>query len=1093
MFTHLHVHTHFSFGIGASSPETLAEAAAKRDFRALACTDTNGVYGVIEFQRACEAAGVRPILGAHLVTDDEETLAIATDERGWAALCRAITRIHWDGKDAEDAESGNSEARVGMLAEEGAQGVGRSGSQARPDGVGMPTRAERQQTHTLSSHLANDRDGLVLLSSDTAFLERVLRRSGPRDLYAELRPGKERHAVVAESRRLGLPAAVTAGVVMAHPEDWSRHRLLRAIHLNTTLSALEQRVAAHDATARLSPRDAWLRPTADIARAFPDCPEAVHAAAEIAERCEYRIPIGRVVAPRFADARDAFERLQALAYAGAERRYGTVAPVTRERLERELGIIRAKGFADYFLVVQDIVRHAPTHCGRGSVANSMVSYCLGITHVEPLGAGLLFERFLNPERRDPPDIDLDFPWDERDAVLGYVFRHYPHPQAAMVANHNTFRLRGALREVAKVHGRPAGEIREVTRRIPWYDEEPLDQLLASHPNFQALDLPAGWRELARQAEPLVGIPRHLSVHPGGVVIVPTALTDYVPTEPAVKTLDGFPDLTVPVIQFEKDGAEDAGLVKIDLLGNRSLAVIRDAIAAVQAHTGRLIDYTSSDPSDDEATKALFRTGRTMGVFYTESPASRALCAKSRADTFELLVLNTSIIRPASNRFIRTYLERLHGAPYEPLHPVLRDTLADTFGVMVYQEDVVNVCATFAGMSLATADGLRKSLSKKRPAKQLAGYAEEFFTGALALGRDVETVKRVWEMIMSFAGYSFCKGHSASYIQVAQHSCYLRAHYPAEFMAAVLANGGGFYHPFAYVAEAMRMGLVVLPPDVNASEFRCTGRDGTLRIGLQFVKELSADGATRLLVAREDAEDAEDAKDGTLPPPPLRPLRPFISLSDLRERTGLAPSDLRALIKVGALDSIAGDWTRPMMLWMVDSKDGKDGKDAGSLLSISSSSASSASSSSVPRLKAYPLERRRQEEYAALGFITDEHPMRLHAESLARFRLCPSTELHRHVGEHVLAAGMLTTAKPVHTLKDEPMQFATFDDGEGLIETVLFPQVFHDRGHVLFDQGPFIFRGKVEEEFGSVTLTITQLDRLERMLAKMTARTSRGGS
>ena len=267
-------------------------------------------------------------------------------------------------------------------------------------------------------------------------------------------------------------------------------------------------------------------------------------------------------------------------------------------------------------------------------------------------------------------------------------------------------------------------------------------------------------------------------------------------------------------------------------------MIRDAIAAVREHTGRQIDYTTADAGEDGGTRELFRTGRTMGVFYTESPASRQLCAKSRADTFELLVLNTSIIRPASNRFIRTYLERLHGVPYEPLHPMLRDTLADTFGIMVYQEDVVNVCAVFAGMPLATADGLRKSLSKKRPAKALAGYAEEFFAGAIALGREPETIRRVWEMIMSFAGYSFCKGHSASYIQVAQHSCYLRAHYPAEFMAAVLANGGGFYHPFAYVAEAMRMGLTVLPPDVNASDFRCTGLGTKLRIGLQFIKGLS---------------------------------------------------------------------------------------------------------------------------------------------------------------------------------------------------------------------------------------------------------------
>jgi error-prone DNA polymerase len=1017
---HLHLHTHFSFGIGVSSPEELAVAAAERGLRALACTDTNGVYGMIEFQRACDAAGVRPILGAHLVTDAEETVALASDERGWAALCRAVSGIRW-GCSGTDGQTG-----------------------------GPP----------LSDVLARDRGGLLLLSRDAAFLERVAVASGTRDLYAELVPGKERHAVLAAARRLGIPAAVTNAVVMAHPEDWARHRLLRAIHLNTTLSACP--------SAQLSPRDAWLRPAADLVRLFPDCPEALHAAAEIAERCEYRIPWGRIVAPRLTDVNDAFERLRAEAYAGAERRYGMVAPVTRDRLEHELRIIGMKGFADYFLVVKDIVAHGPTHCGRGSVANSIVSYCLGITHVEPLGAGLLFERFLNPERKDPPDIDLDFPWDERDQVLAYVFHRYPRPQAAMVANHNCFRLRGALREVAKVHGRPAGEIREVTRRIPIFEDLPLEETLASHPNFRELDLPPAWRDFARMAEPLVGLPRHLSLHPGGVVIVPTALTDYVPIEPAVKQLDGHPDVTVPVIQFEKDGAEDAGLVKIDLLGNRSLAVIRDAIAAVGVNTGRHIDYTSSDPEDDEPTKELFRTGRTMGVFYTESPASRQLCARSRADTFELLVLNTSIIRPASNRYIRTYLQRLHGAPYEPLHPVLRDTLADTFGIMVYQEDVVNVCSVFAGMPLATADGLRKSLSKKRPAKALSGYAEEFFRGALALGRDPETIKRVWEMIMSFAGYSFCKGHSASYIQVAQHSCYLRAHYPAEFMAAVLANGGGFYHPFAYVAEAIRMGLTVLPPDVNASEFRTIGRGHEVRIGLQFVKGLSADAAERIL----------EARDG-----------PFRSVFDFQHRTGLHADDLRLLIKVGALDSIAGDWTRPMMLWMVDAGTKADGQGSSRVNGRKLPRGQSPPARqpdwfanlppAIPVLRDYSPDRRHREEHATLGFLTDTHPMRLHADDLARFRICPSSELHRHVGEYVLLAGMLTTAKPVHTLEDEPMEFATFDDGDGLIETVLFPRVYRERGHVLFDQGPFIFRGKVEEEFGAITVTVTHLDRLER--------------
>ena len=916
-----------------------------------------------------------------------------------------------------------------------------------------------------------------------------LKLSGPTDLYAELRPGKERHEVLATARRMGIPYVATGAVMFANAEDWSRHRLRVAIANNTTLSALDR------ATAPLSPcpaAHAWLRPAADLARHFPDCPEALRASLEIAERCRYRIPIGRTVAPRMADTDDALARLRALAWEGAERRYGTIAPITRDRLEHELAIIAVKNFADYFLVVHDIVQHGPTHCGRGSVANSMVSYCLGITHVEPLGAGLLFERFLNPERRDPPDIDLDFPWDERDRILAYVFQRYPHPRAAMVANHNTFRLRGALREVAKVHGRPNGEIREVTRRIPWYsDDVPLGELLATHPNFQGLDLPASWREYAALAAPLVGTPRHLSLHPGGVVIVPTALTDYVPVERAAKVLDGFPDLAVPVIQFEKDGAEDAGLVKIDLLGNRSLAVIRDAIAAVKVHTGREIDYTRADPEDDEPTRALFRTGQTMGVFYTESPASRMLCAKSRADTFELLVLNTSIIRPASNRFIRIYLERLHGGPWQPLDPCLRDTLAETFGVMVYQEDVVNVCAAFAGMPLSTGDGLRKALSKKRPVKQLAAYAEEFFEGAARLGRDPDTAQKVWEMVMSFAGYSFCKGHSCSYIRVAQHACYLRANHPAEFMAAVLANGGGFYAPFAYVAEAMRMGLTVLPPDVNASEFRTTGRGSELRIGLQFVKGLSARWGGAHSDGRTGAAGRRTKADSRLPAfrARVRASHPFRSLADLRTRTGLTADDLRILIKVGACDSIADGMTRPMMLWEVDGRadpkglpDGRGrtgGQDdrGGDLLPPSRPPA-------LPPLREYTDARRRQAEYDALGFTTDVHPMALFREKLARFRLCPSTALKQHVGRTVLLAGMLTTYKPVHTAKDEPMEFATFDDGHGLIETVLFPDVYRTRGHVLFDQGPFIFRGLVEEEFGAVTVTIKQIERLERMLEKL---------
>jgi error-prone DNA polymerase len=299
---------------------------------------------------------------------------------------------------------------------------------------------------------------------------------------------------------------------------------------------------------------------------------------------------------------------------------------------------------------------------------------------------------------------------------------------------------------------------------------------------------------------------------------------------------------------------------------------------------------------------------------------------------------------------------------------------------------------------------------------------------------------------------------------------------------VLSNGGGFYQPFAYVAEAMRMGLTILPPDVNASEFRCTGQGREIRVGLQFVKGLSADGVERLLTARTDG--------------------PYRSIFDLRARSGIFPSDLRLLIKVGALDSIAQGWTRPMMLWMVDSGGQTDGRTDGRSKHNGGVGAPEQTDPptacppvrlpdwfielppAVPILREYSPERRRREEYEALGFMTDAHPMQLHAEQLRRFHLRRSTELQDYVGRHIMAAGMLTTAKPVHTQNDEPMEFATFDDGYGLIEAVLFPQIYRDRGHVLFDQGPFIFRGQVEEEFGAVTLTITHLDRLQRIRAKL---------
>ena len=1002
-FVHLHVHSAFSLiggGTGASSLEALAEAALERGLTTLALTDTNGVYGAMDFRRVTRAYGLRPVYGVSLETATERAVVLPLDAGGWASMCRAITARHCE------------------------------------------------KDFAISDQLSADRRGLAILSSDTELLDKLARESGTENLYVELVPGRGRERALVFARAHGIPPVATNAVRFAHPQDHARQRLLAAITRNATLSTIPA-----DAVV---PRDAWLKPVHEVARLFPDCPEALDHAAALAEQCHGGPPDGRVILPANHGG-EALAKLRALTEVGAKRRYGgeTLSPVVQQRIEHELAIIALKGFADYFLVVSDIVEHAPTHCGRGSVANSIVSYCLNLTHVDPLAQGLVFERFLNPGRKDPPDADLDFPWDERDAALEYVFRKYDGGRSAMVANHVTFQRRAALREVAKVYGRPAIEIGAVTKRLPWSEGGPLPQLLATHPNFQSLALGGAWPEIAQAAEAIVGLPRNLSLHPGGVVIVPDALTNYVPVQNAAKAIDtGHGTLAVPTIQFEKDGTEDAGLVKIDLLGNRSLAVIRDAIAAVGAHAGVTIDYTTTHPADDAATKEVFRTGNTMGVFYTESPASRLLCQKSRSDTFDLLVLNTSIIRPASNRYISTYLSRLHGAPYQPLHPVLRDVLAETFGVMVYQEDVVNVCVALAGMDVAEADGVRKALTKKRPLKELRGYEEQFRAGAAGRGVDPKVTDDVWSMILSFSGYSFCKGHSASYIQVALQSGYLRAHYPAEFIAGVLSNEGGYYAPFTYIAEARRMGLAILPPDVNASQVRYTGQDRSLRIGLMALKGLSTSGLATLT--------AERLQGGS-----------YRSLDDLRQRAALAPGDLRVLVQAGACDEIAHGRTRPQLMWLVDADPRRGVATQGALGFEQEGSAL------LPPLVEYDAERQLRDEYAVLGYLASCHPMALVADTTRAIHPVPATALAAHVGQLVTCVGMLTTGKPVHTIKDEPMEFVTFDDGTGLLETVIFPDVYRKVVPLLFGSGPYVMRGRVEESYGAVTLTVTMLDRLDR--------------
>lgn len=997
MFVHLHVHSTYSPMRGVASLEALCAAARAQGAETLALTDTNGLYGAIRFLEAAHHAGLRPILGAELTHDHHRAVLLVKTAEGYANLCRLLSARHCDA------------------------------------------------AFELIAAVAHYRTGLIVLSDDAQALT-AWKQESPHDLYVELTPGAMMHQALAFSRRTGLPPVATNRAHFVRPEEFALHRLLRAIALNTTLSRLP-------ADACCAPTH-WLAPLETMERHYPHAPHALANTQRVAEACRTDWDFKDIIFPAFRQLpdRQALALLRDKTYAGARWRYGTLSPVVRERIERELAMIEAKHYAHYFLVVEDIVRQSPLTCGRGSAAASIVAYSLGITHVDPIRHNLFFERFLNLGRHDPPDIDIDFPWDERDPVLDTVFARYGTHCAAMVANQNSLGARAALREVAKVYGMPAAEIGRTTERIMRHaDFLRLDHILSprrwAERLCRELTLREPWPEIVGLAVQLEGHFRHLGLHCGGIVIVPDEIRRYVPVEVAAKG--------VPVIQWEKDQTEEAGLVKIDLLGNRSLAVIRDALEAIARHTGHRIDYASWDPLTDAATLDLIRRGDTIGCFYIESPATRQLLKKlwtrmpgmrrAQADVFEYLVIVSSLIRPAANRFIREFVRRAHGGTYQPLHPVLEEVLAETHGIMVYQEDVTKVAMALADFSLEDADQLRKVLSKKHKQRQLQDYRNQFFRGATACGAAAAMIEEIWAMIMSFAGYSFCKPHSASYAQVSFKSACLRAHYPAEFMAAVLSNQGGFYSTFAYLSESRRMGLTVLPPDINTSDWAYSGAGSMIRVGLMQIKHLTLTLANRLI--------AERTAHG-----PYRSFREFL------QRVNPDPAQARILIQAGCFDSIAGELTRPALIWR--------------LHGWKESQVTPHASRPLPIPPEYPASRRLQQEIDTLGFPLSQHPLDCYRDLLEGLRYIPAREMGQHVGRVVTMVGWLITEKGAETKDGEPMEFVTFEDTTALYDATLFPSAYRHFAHLLSTNRPYILEGLIEEDFNAVTLTVHHMKSLD---------------
>ena len=826
----------------------------------------------------------------------------------------------------------------------------------------------------------------VLLAERLEGLE-LLAREG---FKATLLGHPRRQQEAAEALRRGLPVVGPQVLRFRTPAGLELHRLKRAIHTQSTVPRTEPLWDLQDAAVdrrTWETRFPWAEPR--IAR-------ATEAVLERVSGWEMHWGAWVNAEPLGLEGSDLDAELRERVRLGILKRYGSMNGERESRMEHELDLIRRKGFAAYFLLVKDLISHAAVArtCGRGSGAASLVSYCLELTNVDPIDTHLVFERFLTEARKDPPDLDIDFAWDERDAVIQSVFERYGRTRVAMVANHCFFKPKGALRAVALAHGRPEIELKSLAKFIRGWDG-----------GIEKAQENPHWAPILAQADALLGHFLQLSVHPGGTVVTPGPMWEHVAFEPAPAKVG------VSITCWDKEGVEDYGLVKIDLLGNRSLAVIRDAQRVLGERVPTNIGHVSRH---DPATQALLAEGDSIGVFYVESPATRQLQKRVGKGDFETLVIHSSLIRPAAYHWVDTYVQRARGEEaFVPSHPVFANLLSDSHGVLIYQEDVVRVAMDLAGWDHDEADALRKLLGKPDCSRRLPGFEARFRAGCAAQAIPESVVDEAWGMIRTFRGYSFCKPHSASYAQVSFESAWLKAHHPAVFYASVITNQGGFYPAIAYLGDARRHRIVVRGPDANLSHwpFTAEGEQG-LRVGLMQVKGAREDEVRALLDERE--------RNGV-----------YADLDELLGRVNLSIPTVEALVSGGAFDRWAPDGDRTRLLWA------RLGGVPGGVR---------------PR-PTDPFDR------AELEMETLELTLEIHPAALARARHGGASHRASDVtsasGQRMCGPGektghslrfwaLVVAEKTVLTEQDELMQFITFEDETALCEAVAFPDSFKRR-------------------------------------------------
>jgi DNA-directed DNA polymerase III PolC len=820
-------------------------------------------------------------------------------------------------------------------------------------------------------------------------------------------------------------------LVVLHPvtfrdkKDFNAHRLLRAIDNNTLLSKLAVTEQANENERML--------PETDLLTCFEQYPQLVFNTKKIMDSCEIQFEFGtsknKLTFTGSIAEDEALMRKEC--YEGLAYRYTDPDPSIYERLEKELNAIFKMRFTSYFLINWDMLRYAQHksyfYVGRGSGANSLAAYCLKITDVDPIDLDLYFERFINPYRVNPPDFDIDFSWKDRDDITRYLFEKYDPAHTALLATYNTFQYNSVIRELGKVFGLPKGE---------------MDELIETKKSKQTPDNIT--QLIFKYGAHLQDLPSHLSIHAGGILISQQPVNYY--------TATSMPPKGYPLTQFSMIEAEDIGLYKFDILSQRGLGHIKDTIEVVKKNRGIDIDiHQIAVFKEDEKIKQLLRSGKTMGCFYVESPAMRMLLKKLETDTYLGLVAASSIIRPgvAQSGMMREYILR-HRDPErrQYIHEKIGELMKETYGIMVYQEDVIKVAHYFAGLSLAQADVMRRGMSGKfRAREEFQKAKEEFFKNCKNFGYEDELTKEVWRQIESFAGYSFSKGHSASYAVESYQSLYLKAYFPKEFMVGVINNFGGFYRTENYIHEAKMSGATILAPCVNTSEQLTSIQQDEIYLGFIHLGELEKTTIELLL--------AERSRNGL-----------FQHLEDFIKRVSISVEQLRILIRIGAFRFTGKP--KKELLWEIYRVLGNQKK-------------------TKPSRELFEITKK---EFKLPELHHDVHDDALDEIEILGFPLCSPfsllkevqtsqlnvQQLLQHVGETTVIVGCYVVHKVTRTVKGQDMAFGTFLDVNGyFFDTVHFPDVLDT--YPFMSKGCYQLEGKVVEEFGFPSIEVTRMKKL----------------